>query len=135
MEAGVIYNKEKLHKVGYFRELLANNPDINGGLRSLLRLCRETVVRLGKTESALVRTLQHDSLLAERVERLMTIPAVGPITALTWALEVGEVKRFSSIKKAINPLGCEVLTRQQTKRAWLRLNWRGSLHTSTFTIR
>jgi hypothetical protein len=28
-------------------------------------------------------------LLMERVERLMTIPAVGPITALTWALEVG----------------------------------------------
>jgi transposase len=105
MEAGVSYNKEKLHKVGYFRELLANNPDINDGLRSLLRLCRETVVRLGKTESALVRTLQHDPLLAERVERLMTIPAVGPITALTWALEVGEVKRFSSIKKAISYCG------------------------------
>ncbi len=32
--------------------------------------------------------------MAQRVERLMTIPAVGPITALTWALEVGEVKRF-----------------------------------------
>jgi len=105
MEAGVSYNKEKLHKVGYFRELLANNPDINDGLRSLLRLCRETVVRLGKTESALVRTLQRDPLLAERVERLMTIPAVGPITALTWALEVGEVKRFSSIKKAISYCG------------------------------
>jgi len=29
----------------------------------------------------------------------MTIPAVGPITALTWALEVGNVQRFSSIKK------------------------------------
>jgi hypothetical protein len=27
-----------------------------------LRLCRETVVRLGKTESALVRSLQRDSL-------------------------------------------------------------------------
>jgi len=105
MEAGVSYNKEKLHKVGYFRELLANNPDINDGLRSLLRLCRETVVRLGKTESALVRTLQRDPMLAERVERLMTIPAVGPITALTWALEVGEVKRFSSIKKAISYCG------------------------------
>jgi hypothetical protein len=26
----------------------------------------------------------------------MTIPAVGPITALTWALEVGEVERCSS---------------------------------------
>ena len=36
MEARVSYNKEKLHKVGYFRELMASNPDINDGLRSLL---------------------------------------------------------------------------------------------------
>src|SRR5712675_2392660 len=105
MEAGVSYNKQKLHKVGYFKELLATNPDINEGPRPLLRLCRETLVRLGKTESALVRSLQRDSLLAERVQRLMTIPAVGPITALTWALEVGEVQRFSSIKKAISYCG------------------------------
>src|SRR5229473_1308710 len=105
MEAGVSYNKQKLHKVGYFRELLATNQDIDEGLKPLLRLCRETVVRLGKTESALVRSLQRDSLLMERVERLMTIPAVGPITALTWALEVGDVQRFSSIKKAISYCG------------------------------
>jgi len=105
MEAGVSYNKQKLHKVGYFKDLLAINPDINEGLKPLLRLCRETLVRLQKTESALVRSLQRDSLLAERVQRLMTIPAVGPITALTWALEVGDVKRFSSIKKAISYCG------------------------------
>src|SRR6266702_4710336 len=65
MEAGVSYNKQKLHKVGYFRELLATNQDIDEGLKPLLRLCRETVVRLGKTESALVRSLQRDSLLME----------------------------------------------------------------------
>src|SRR5258708_553932 len=105
MEAGVSYNKQKLHKVGYFRELLATNQDIDEGLKPLLRLCRETVVRLGKTESALVRSLQRDSLLMERVERLMTIPAVGPITALTSALEVGDVQRRSSIKKAISYCG------------------------------
>ena len=105
MEAGVNYNKQKLHKAGYFRELLATNPDIDEGLRSLLRLCRETVVRLQKTESALVRSLESDSLLMDRVERLMTIPSVGPITALTWALEVGDVQRFSSIKKAISYCG------------------------------
>jgi transposase len=105
MEAGVSYNKQKLHKAGYFRELLASNPDINEGLVPLLRLCRETVVRLGKTESALVRSLERDSVLVDRVERLMTIPAVGPITALTWALEIGEVQRFSSIKKAISYCG------------------------------
>jgi transposase len=27
MEAGVNYNKQGLHKAGYFRELLATNPD------------------------------------------------------------------------------------------------------------
>ena len=51
------------------------------------------------------KTLQRDSQLAERVQRLMTIPAVGPITALTWVLEVGDVKRFSSIEKAISYCG------------------------------
>jgi len=105
MAAGVSYNKQKLHQAGYFRELLATNPDIDEGLCSLLRVCRETVVRLQRTESALVRSLERDSLLMERVERLMTIPAVGPITALTWALEIGEVQRFSSIKKAISYCG------------------------------
>jgi len=54
MEAGVSYNKRKLHQARYFCELLASNPDIHEGLRPLLRLCRETVVRLSKTENALV---------------------------------------------------------------------------------
>jgi hypothetical protein len=54
MEAGVSYNKQKLYKAGYFRELLATNPDINESLRSLLRQCQEIVVRLGRTESALI---------------------------------------------------------------------------------
>jgi transposase len=105
MEAGVSYNKQRLHKAGYFRELLATNPHIDEGLRSLLRQCREMVVRLGKTENALIRSLRNDRLLAERVEWLMSIPAIGPITALTWALEIGEVQRFSSIKKAISYCG------------------------------
>jgi transposase len=33
MEAGATYNKQKLHKAGYFRELLASNQDIDDGLR------------------------------------------------------------------------------------------------------
>jgi transposase len=105
MEAGVSYNKQRLHKIGYFRELLATNREIDDGLRSLLRMCHETVVRLGKTESALVRSLRREPMLRQRIERLMTIPAVGPILALTWALEVGDVQRFSSIKKAISYCG------------------------------
>ena len=51
MEAGVSYNKQKLHKVGYFRELLATNQDIDEGLRSLLQLCREMLVRLRRPKA------------------------------------------------------------------------------------
>src|SRR5258705_9710587 len=42
MEAGVSYNKQRLHKAGYFRELLATNPDINEGLKPLLQLDRKS---------------------------------------------------------------------------------------------
>jgi transposase len=71
----------------------------------LLRLSWETIVRCQKTEYALVSSLQRDPLLAERIKRLRTVPGVGAITALTWALEIGEVSRFRSIKQAISYCG------------------------------
>src|SRR5205814_9173947 len=88
------------HHRGYFHQLLANNKEIDESLRPLLRLSRENIVRLRRTEAALVRSLKRDPLLTERVKRLMSIPAVGPITALTWVLELGDVKRFPSSKKS-----------------------------------
>ncbi len=103
--SGVAYNKQKLHKVGYFKELMTTNQDIREGLRPLLTICRETIVRIGKTESARVRSLARDPLLRARVERLMTIPAAAPITALTWVLEVDDVARFGSVKQAISYCG------------------------------
>ena len=35
----------------------------------------------------------------------MTIPAVGPITAITWALEIGDVDRFPNHKQAVSYCG------------------------------
>jgi len=85
MEAGVSYNKQKLHKAGYFRELLATNPDIDEGLRSLLRLCRETVVRLGKTESALVRSLEPGESFAFQLRsKRHTRSSNSPIRSERW---------------------------------------------------
>jgi transposase len=63
METGVSHNKQRLHKVGYFRELLATNKDIDDSIRPLLRLSRDTIVRLQKTEYALVSSLERDPLL------------------------------------------------------------------------
>jgi transposase len=105
LETGVSHNKQRLHKVGYFRELLATNPEVQASIRPLLQLSRETIVRLQRTEYALVSSLSRDPLLAERVKRLKTIPGVGPITALTWALEIGDVSRFHSVKQAISYCG------------------------------
>lgn len=105
LETGVSHNKQRLHKVGYFRELLATNEDISESIRPLLKLSRETIVRVQKTEYALVSSLQRDPLLAERIKRLRTVPGVGPITALTWALEIGDVTRFRSIRQAISYCG------------------------------
>src|SRR5437773_397001 len=105
METGVTHNKQRLHKVGYFRELLASNEEVSESIRPLLRLSRDTIARLQKTERALVSSLQRDPLLTERIKRLRTVPGVGPITALTWALEMGEVSRFHSIRQATSYCG------------------------------
>jgi transposase len=105
METGVTYNKRKLHKVGYFAELLSTNEEVNESIRPLLKLSRENIVRSQKLEYALVSSLERDLLLAERLKRLRTVPGVGPITALTWALEIGDVSRFESIKQAISYCG------------------------------
>jgi transposase len=42
--------KQRLHKVGYFRELLSTNEDVHESIRPLLKLSRDTIVRLQKTE-------------------------------------------------------------------------------------
>ncbi|HEX4164225.1 MAG TPA: transposase [Bryobacteraceae bacterium] len=101
----VSHNKQRLHKVGYFGEPLATNQDIDESIRPLLRLSRGTIVRLQKTDYALVSSLQRDPISAERIKNLRTVPAVGPITALTWALEIGDVARFRSTKQAISYRG------------------------------
>src|SRR5437870_11326298 len=105
METGVSHNKKRLHKVGYFRELLSANEEVQESIRPLLRLSRDTIVRMQKAEYALVSSLQRDPLLAERIKRLRTVPGVGPITALTWALEMGDVSRFRSSRQAISYCG------------------------------
>jgi transposase len=115
METGVEYNKQRLHKVSYFRELLSENEEVHPSIRPLLKLSRETIERCQKTEYALVSSLQRDPVLADRIKRLRTVPGVGPITALTWALEIGDVSRFRTIKQAISYCGLCGVVRHQAR--------------------
>jgi transposase len=101
----VTYNQEKLHQKKYFSQLVKESEELPEALKPLLKLGRDTVERAIRSDKALVRALQRDPLLATRVQRLTTIPGVGPITALTWALEIGEVNRFASGKHAASYCG------------------------------
>ena len=105
METGVSYNKQRLHKVGYFADLMTSNEEVNESIRPLLKLSREMIHRSQKLEYALASSLERDPLLKERLRRLRTVPGVGSITALTWALEIGDYTRFTSIKQAISYCG------------------------------
>jgi transposase len=70
-----------------------------------LRLGRKVIDALGQMDRQLVKALRCDRILSDRVARLMTVPGVGPILALTWALEMGDIKRFPSIKDAVSYCG------------------------------
>ena len=49
LETGVTHNKQRLHQVKYFRELLTDK-EVSESIRPLLRLSHETITRLHKTE-------------------------------------------------------------------------------------
>src|ERR1035438_6837980 len=105
LEKGVTHTKRRLHKVGYFADLMSDNEEVDDSIRPLLKLSRATISRTQKLDYALVSSLERDPLLAERLERLRTVPGVGPITALTWGLEIGHVGRVRSFKQAISYCG------------------------------
>src|ERR1700760_2690574 len=48
LETGVSHNKQRLHKMGYFAELISSNDEVSESIRPLLKLSRETIVRSQK---------------------------------------------------------------------------------------
>ncbi len=70
METGVSYNKQRLHKVGYFADLMTTNEEVDESIRPLLRLSREMICRSQKLDYVLVSSLERDPLLKERLRRL-----------------------------------------------------------------
>jgi transposase len=88
MEAGVPYNQQKVHQKQYFAELLQKQKkEMPQSMPELLRLSRSTVVALTGMQRQLIQALERDALLAARVERLASIPGIGRVVALTWALQ------------------------------------------------
>ena len=105
MEAGVEYERRRLHGKRYFAELLRQNEWIGSQMRPLLEYNREQIESLQAMDRRLLRMLEGHPRLKARIECLQQIDGVGPVTALTWALEVGTPERFGSLKKAMSYCG------------------------------
>lgn len=105
METGTPFVKEKLHGKKYFTSLIHTLQEVPESVQELLKMSRGAMEMFQSTQKRLVRCLLANRNLAPRVERLASIPGVGPITALTWALEIADPHRFSSIGDAISYCG------------------------------
>ena len=52
METGVSYNKLRLHRMGYFEQLLSTNEEISDSIRPLLKHCCEHINRSIRLDTA-----------------------------------------------------------------------------------
>jgi transposase len=105
MEVGASYSKKRLHGKKYFNGLLERVEEIPHSVKELLKLSRAGFEMFSAVQKRLVVALRTNSLIRDRVQRLMSIGGIGEVTALTWVLEIGEPERFGSIRKAISYCG------------------------------
>jgi transposase len=105
MEVGAEYNKQRLHGKKYFPALLDQLEEVPVSVKDMLRLSRSALEMFETTQRQLLDRLQKDPLLAKRVELLRSIGGVGEVTALTWALETSDPRRFPSIGDALSYCG------------------------------
>jgi transposase len=113
LEMGVEYDTPRLHRKKYFGQLLEEkHAEIPASARRLLAFSREQYETLHRMELQLLRGLEQHPDIAQRVARLMTIPGVGPVLGLTWALEVGPVERLGNLSRAISFCGLSSALRE-----------------------
>ena len=105
IQRGVSYETHRLHGKRYYMALLRENSALIEDLKPLLAFNRTQIEQLDNMDDAIVGQLVRDPLLKERVELLKSIAGVGNITALTWAVEVGEPSRFPNERHAISYCG------------------------------
>lgn len=105
METGTPFVKDKLHGKKYFATLLKTLQEVPESVKELLQMSRGAMEMFQSTQKRLLQRLLADPTLSQRIERLASIPGVGEITALTWALEVADPHRFSSNSDAMSYCG------------------------------
>jgi len=111
LEMGVTYETPRLRRKKYFYQLLSEQrQQIPESARHLLAFSKTQYETLRQMEQQLLKGLAAHPDIEKRVGRLIQIPGVGPVLALTWVLEVGPVERLGNISRAISFCGlCSAL--------------------------
>lgn len=104
METGVEFAAGRLHTKRAYQALL-DSPNTPPTIKPLLRMLCQLMRNLAEAQKAIFRDLENSPELKQRLKLLQTIPCVGRIMALTWALEVGCISRFSSHSQAVSYCG------------------------------
>jgi len=118
MEVGVQYNKKKLHGKKYFSELLGSLGEVPSSVRELLQMTRTSLELFTRAQHRLLQALKDHPALSGRLELLKSIGGVGDIVALTWALEIDDPNRFTSIKKAQSYCGLCSAQHESAGKQW-----------------
>ena len=79
--------------------------EVPESVKDMLRLSGGAMEMFETTQQQLLAKLRKDPLLVKRVALLTSIRGVGEVTALTWALEVGDPLRLTSVSHAVSYCG------------------------------
>jgi len=90
---------------GYFAQLLMNLEEVPASVIELLQMSRGPMELFQGMPRQWLEGLRQPPAPAERVTRLMSIPGVGQVTALRWAVAIGEPGRFPSVRQALSYCG------------------------------
>jgi transposase len=135
MESGAEYEKADLRSKRRFGEMLESLEDVPQSVIDLARMSRDAAEFFETLQKRLVKGLTDHPEIRERVRRLRSIPGVGEITALTWALEIGDPSRFPSRRKAISYCGlCSELKESAGKQARGPLTKRRNSHLQSVLV-
>ena len=105
MESGTAFNKDKLQGKKYFASLMKTLEEVPESVKDLLRMSRGSMEMFESTQKQLVKKTASQTALQQRVERLGASTGWARSRLLTWALEVADPHRFSSIADAASYCG------------------------------
>jgi transposase len=105
LEVGAEFSAGDVRGKKRFDALVENLEDVPDSVRVLLRQTKSQRDLFWRLQRQILAQLGAHPTLQERVKLLRTIRGVGMVTALTWALEVGEPERFTSRDEAVSYCG------------------------------